>query len=119
MSFMVSSTVYAHSIFMIPKRKADQTCLLYFHCFLSPNRENLKICLPLKPLAKWKKIGTEKSKALADTVVEEVDILVDLLTNEKERTDMKLENACMLQEIADMSQEIAIAVMKLEKAGMR
>ena len=32
----------AHSIFMEPKSKADQTSLLYFHFFLSPNRESLQ-----------------------------------------------------------------------------
>ena len=40
-------------------------------------------------------------------------------SNEKERTDMKLKNACMKHEIANMKQEIAgmnqeIADMKLE-----
>ena len=39
--FLVSA-VCAHSIFMGPKSKADQTSLLYFHCFLSPNRETSK-----------------------------------------------------------------------------
>ena len=33
--FLVHSTVYAHSIFMVPKSKADQMSLLYFHCFLT------------------------------------------------------------------------------------
>ena len=38
-------------------------------------------------------------------------------SNEKERIDMKLENARMKQEIADMRQEMAD--LKLEKAGMK
>ena len=38
-------------------------------------------------------------------------------SSEKERTDMKLENASMKQEIADIMQEIAY--MKLEQDGMR
>ena len=43
--------------------------------------------------------------------MEEVIFLCGLVrSNEKERTDMKLENACMKQAIADM---------KLEKAGMK
>ena len=73
--FLMGSTVYAHSIFMCQKArqirrayytsiassvqtesKADQTCLLYFHCFLSPNREqgrsDVPIILPLLPQSK-------------------------------------------------------------------
>ena len=62
-----------------------------------------KIRLPLKPPAKRKKIGTGKSKALADAVVEKVDFLCGLVSfNEKERTDMKVENTCIKQEIADI-----------------
>ena len=71
--------VNAHSIFMVLKNKAVQTCLLYFHCFLSPNRESLqKIRLQLESPARRKKIGTGKSKALPDAVGEEVDFCVDL-----------------------------------------
>ena len=54
--------------------------------------------------------GNWKSKALADAVVEEVDLCGLVGSDEKERTDMKLENACMKQEIADMM---------LEKVGMK
>ena len=65
-----------------------------------------------------RKIGTGKSKVLADVVVEEIDFFCGLVSsNEKERTDIKLENVCMKQEITDMKQEIAD--MKLEKAGMK
>ena len=39
-------------------------------------------------------------------------------SNEKERTDLKLENAHMMQEIADILKQ-EIADMKLEKAGMK
>ena len=70
--------MYAHSIFMVPKSKAGQTSQLYFQYFLSPNSESLQKCLPLEPPAKRKKIGTGKSKALADAVGEEVDFFVDL-----------------------------------------
>ena len=37
-----------------------------------------KIRLPLEPPAKRKKIGTGKTKALAEAVVEEVDFCMDL-----------------------------------------
>ena len=93
---------------------------------LQPNRESLKkIRLPLEPSAKRKKIETGKSKALADAFVEEVDFLCGLVSfNEKERTDMKLENAHMKQDIVDMKQDIAdivqeIADMKQEIADMK
>ena len=91
----------------------------------SKQRKPPKIRLPLEPPAKRKKIGTGKSKALADAVGEEVDFLCGLVdSNEKERTDMKLENACMKREIADMKQEIAdmkqeIADLKEEIADMK
>ena len=97
----------------------------------SKQRKLPKICL-FEPPAKRKKIETEKSKALADALVEEVDFLGGLVSsNEKERTDMKLEIVDMKQEITDMKQEIAdmkqeiadmkleIADMKLEKADMK
>ena len=91
--------------------------LLYFHCFLCPKQRKLpKICLSLKPPAKRKKIGTDKSKVLADAIVEEVDFLC-VSSNEKKRTDMKLVNACVKQGIEDMKQETAD--MKLEKAAMK
>ena len=61
---------------VVPKSKADQMSLLYFHCFLSP-----KIHLPLKPPAKRKKIGTGISKALADVVVEEVNFSGGLVSS--------------------------------------
>ena len=49
-------------------------------------RKPKKIHLPLEPPAKSKKIGTGKSKALADAVVEEVDFLCGLVgSNEKEK----------------------------------
>ena len=68
--------MYAHSIFMVSKSKADQMSLLYFYCLLSPNIENLqKYVCHLNPQPKGKKTGTGKSKALADVVVEEVDFL--------------------------------------------
>ena len=74
----------------------------------SKQRTPPNIRLPLEPPAKRKKIGTGKSKALADAGVEEVDFVCGLVSsNEKERTDMKLENARMKQEIVDMKQEIA------------
>ena len=64
-----------------------------------------KNILPIELPAWRKKIGTGKSKVLADAVVEEVDILCGLLSsNEKE-----------WNEIVDMKQEIAS--MKLEKAA--
>ena len=40
--FLVSSTVYARSIFMVPKSKADQMSLIYFHCFFSPTEKASK-----------------------------------------------------------------------------
>ena len=50
--------------------------------------------------------------------MEEVNLLCGLVgSNEKKRTDMKLENVCMKQDIAEMKQEMAD--MKLEKAGMK
>ena len=107
------------------KSKADQISQLYFYCFLSPNREASQICLPLQPPANRKSIGTGKFKVLADAVEEEVDFLCGPVdSHEKERTDMKLENARMKQEIADMKQEIAdmkkeIADMKQEIADMK
>ena len=53
-----------------------------------------------------KEIRAGKLKALADAVVEEVDFLCRLVcSNEKEWTDMKLENAHMKQEIVDMKLE--------------
>ena len=61
--FLVSSTVYAQSIFLVTKSKADQTSLLYFHCFLSPNRESLQkyVChLNLQP--KGRKLELENQK---------------------------------------------------------
>ena len=68
--------MYAHSISMVPKSKADLTSQLYFHCFLSPNRESLqKYVCQLEPPAKRKEIRAGKSKALADAVVEEADFL--------------------------------------------
>ena len=57
--------------------------------------------------------------------MEEVDFLCWLVgSNDKERTDIKLENARKKQEIADIKLENArkkqeIADMKLEKAGMK
>ena len=82
--------MYAHSIFMVSKSKADQMSLLCFHCFLSPKRESLQkyVCyLNLQP----KKIGNGKSKALADAAVEKVDCLCGLVgSNEKERTDINM-----------------------------
>ena len=56
------------------KSKTDPPMfLLYFQYFLSPNRK------PSKSPAQRKKIGTGKSRALAEAVVEEVDFCVDLL----------------------------------------
>ena len=43
---------------------------------LLPQLKPPNIRLPLKPPAKKKKIGTGKSKALADVAVEEVDFFV-------------------------------------------
>ena len=84
----------------------------------SKQRKPTKICLAVEPPAKRKKIGTGKSKILADIVVEEVDFLFGLDgSSEKERTDMKLENALMKQEIADIEQEIADII--LENDDMR
>ena len=81
-------------------------------------RKPPKICLPLEPPAQRKKIWTGKSKALADAVGEEVNFFGGLVSsNEKKRTDTKLENARIKQEIADMKQEIAD--MNLEKANMK
>ena len=40
--FLVNSTVYAHSNFVVQKSKADQMLLFYFHCFLTPSRECLQ-----------------------------------------------------------------------------
>ena len=109
--------MYAHSIFMVPKSKPPLLPQ-------SKQRKPQKICLPLEPPDKRKKIGTGKSKALADAVVEGRFFVWTDSSNEKERTDMKLENACKKQEIADMKQEIAdmkqeIVDMKLEKGGMK
>ena len=79
----------------------------------------------LKPPARRKKSGTGKPKPQADAIVEEVDFLCGLVvSNAKERTDMKLEIVDMKQEIADMKQEIAdmkqeIADMKQEIADMK
>ena len=74
----------------------------------SKQRTPPKIHLPLEPPAKRKKIVTGKSKALANDVMEEVDFVCGLVgSNEKERTDKKLENARLKQQIADMKQEIA------------
>ena len=73
----------------------------------SKQRKPPKISLPLEPPAKRKKIGTGKSKALADAVGEEEDFLSGLVgSNEKERIYMKFENACMKQEMADMKQQM-------------
>ena len=59
--------------------------------------------MSLEPPAKRMKIGTGKSKVLADAVVEEVDFLCGHVdSNEKERTAMKLKNAHMKHKIADM-----------------
>ena len=84
----------------------------------SKERTTPKIHLPLKPSSERKKIGTEKSKSRADAIVEEVNFLCVLVgSNEKERTDMKLENARMKQKIADMKQELVD--MQLEKVDMK
>ena len=40
--FLVSSTLYSHGHFHSAKGMADQISLLYFHYFLSPNRERLQ-----------------------------------------------------------------------------
>ena len=70
---------------------------------LSANREKASKNMLTTPPAKRKKIGTGESKVLADAVVEEVDFLCGLVgSNEKERTNMKSENAHMKQEIVDM-----------------
>ena len=117
--------MYAHSIFMVPKQGRSDIPIIFPLLPQSKQKKPPEICLPLEPPAKRKKIGTGKSKPLADAVVEEVDFLCGLVcSTEKERTDMKLENACMKQEIADMKQELAdmkqeVVDMKLEKAGMK
>ena len=68
--------MYAHSILMVPQSKADQTSLLYFHCSQCKQRKPPKIRLLLEPPTKRKEIGTGKSKALADTIVEVVGFFV-------------------------------------------
>ena len=81
----------------------------------SKQRKLPKIHLPIEP----------SSKKEENYVVEEVDFLCGLVSsNEKKRTDMKLENAFMKQEIADMKLENAfmkqeIVDMKLENAFMK
>ena len=60
-------------------------------------------------------IGTGKSNAIADAVGEEVDFLCGLVgSHEKERTDMKLEKACMKREIADIKLEINTLIFGLQ-----
>ena len=57
--------------------------------------------------------------------MEEVDFLCGLVgSKEKERTDMRLENACMKQELVDIKLERAgmkqeLVDMRLERAGMK
>ena len=115
--FLVSSTVYAHSFFMVPKSKADQTSIIFPLLPQSKQRKPPKIHLPLEIPAKrrnwnWKiKIPGRCCRGRSDFFG--VDLLVPL--RRKELTC--LENACMKQEIADMKHEIADK--KLEKAGMR
>ena len=60
---------------MVPKCMADQTSILYLYCFLS-SEKTAKISLSFKPQAKRKKIELEKSKALADTVVEQSEFFL-------------------------------------------
>ena len=79
--------MYAHSIFMVPKSKADKTFLLFSIASSVQAEKSQKICLPLKTLVKRKKIGTGKSKVLAQAVMEEMDFLCGLVgSNEKEGT---------------------------------
>ena len=72
------AVIYAHSIFMC--QKARQIRRPYYTSIASAvqTEKAQKIRLSLEPPAKRKKIGTGKSKALADAVGEEVDILCGL-----------------------------------------
>ena len=96
------------SIFMVPS-KADQTSLLYFHCFLSPNRESLQkyVChLNLQP--EGRKVELENQNPKQMLLWKKWIFLCGLVvSNAKERTDMKLEIVDMKQEIVDMKQVIA------------
>ena len=71
--------MYAHSFLMVPKSKAEQMSLLYFHCFLRPKRETYQkcacTCTPSQKKENWNRII---KKHLVDTVEEEVDFCVDL-----------------------------------------
>ena len=67
--------MYAHSIF----KQGRSDVPIIFPMLLQSKQRNLpKILLPLKPTAKWKKIGTKKIKAIVDTVVEEEDFCMDM-----------------------------------------
>ena len=107
-----------------------RVCSRHFHGVKKQGTSDVPIIFPLLPQSEKDSKNTFATrtssqkgrkmelKALADTVVEEVNILCGLVDcNEKERTDMKLENARMKPEIADMKPEIAD--MKPEIADMK
>ena len=84
----------------------------------SKQRSLQKYFCPSNLQPKGRQLELENQKPLADADGEEVDFLCELVgSNEKERTDMELENAGMKQEMANMKKEIAD--MKQEMANMK
>ena len=97
-------TVKSYSIFIVPQSKADWTSLLYSIASSVSQRKPPKICLPFEHATKRKKIGNGKSKILYRRCHfgSSGFILWPFWFSEKEKNDVKLENARMKQEIADM-----------------